>query len=97
MKKWLLPILLCFVLLTLAGAAPFLSVRGPIMDRQEAMRTIVVNERSFYVDPSTPITDQKGKALDFHHLRPGRWVFIEAEPDDDGRMVAQRIVVGARK
>ena len=97
MKRWVLSILLGLMLSALAGAEPFLSARGPIMDRQEAMRIIVVNEGSFYVDPSTPIRDQNGKALDFHHLKPGRWVFIEAEPDDDGRMVAQRIVVGARK
>jgi hypothetical protein len=100
MRKWLLLILLtllCLVPLSLAGAEPFLSTQGPIMERNEAMSIIVVNERSLFIDPSTTITDEKGRTLDFHHLRSGQWVSVEAEPDDASRMVAHRIILIRKK
>ena len=97
MKRWLLLILVCLVPLSFAWAEPFLSTQGPIMERNEALRVIVVNERSLFVDPSTSITDEKGRTLDFHHLKPGRWVSVEAEPDEMSRMVAQRIILIHKK
>ncbi len=101
MRKWLLLIfltLLCLVPLSLAGAEPFLSTQGPIMEQNEALSVIVVNERSLFVDPSsTTITDEKGRTLDFHHLRSGQWVSVEAEPDEMSRLVAQRIILIHKK
>jgi len=93
MKRWLLLIVLCLLPLSLAGAEPFLSTQGPIMEADMARAVIVVNETSIFVEPSTLITDQRGRNLNFRHLRPGRWVSIEAEPDEDSRMVAERIVL----
>jgi hypothetical protein len=68
------------------------------MERNEALSVIVVNERSLFVDPlTTTITDEKGKPLDFHHLKPGQWVSVEAEPDEESRMLAQRIILIRKK
>lgn len=97
MKRWLLLILLCLLPFSLAGAEPFLSVKGRIMERNEAIRVIVVNERSIFVEPSTTIIDGEGRNLNFRHLKPGRWVSVEAEPDEDSGMVAKRIVLIHKK
>lgn len=93
MRRWLLLILLCRIPLSLAWAEPFLSTQGPIMETVEAAGIIVVNEMSISVDSSTPITDEKGRSLSFRHLKPGRWVSVEAEPDEDSGIVAKRIVL----
>jgi len=97
MKKCFLLIAFCLVSLSLAWAEPFLSTQGPIMEKTEEMSLIVVNERSIVVAPSTQITDQKGRDRRFRHLKPGRWVLVEAEPDEDSRMVATRIVLIRKK
>ena len=93
MKRWLLPILLCLVPISFAWAEPFLSTQGPIMERMEANTIIVVNEITISVEPSTQITDKRGRILSFRHLEPGRWVSVEAEPGEDSGMVAKRIVL----
>jgi hypothetical protein len=63
------------------------------MEMRVATRVIVVNERAIFVDPSTPITDERGRERHFRHLRPGRWVAVEAEPDEMLGIVATRIVL----
>ena len=97
MKKSFILGLLCLIPFSLAWAEPFVSTQGPIMQRDEVENVIVVNERSIFVAPSTPITDAKGRRLEFHHLKPGRWVAIEAEPDEGGRLVAERITLIHRR
>ncbi len=92
MKKWFLLILL-FVVPSLVCAEPFLSTRGPIMERLDADRVIIVNEMRIFIQPSTSITDEKGRTLDFHHLKRGLWVLVEAEPDEDLGMVANSVVL----
>ena len=93
MKRWLFLIVFTLLLSTLTGAQPLLSTQGPIMEKNEGAGVIVVNETSIFVVPSTVITDHKGRALHFAHLKPGRWVSVEAEPDEDSRMTAERIVL----
>ncbi len=97
MKKWLLLLLLCLLPISLAGAEPFLTTQGPIMERAEATRIIVVNEMTIFVEPSTPIVDKRGRTLEFGHLKPGRWVSVEVEPDESSGMVAKRIVLTGKK
>jgi len=97
MKRWLLLILTLLLPLASAGAEPFLSTQGPIMDVDMARAVVVVNETRFSVEPTTTITDQRGRDLKFRHLTRGWWVAIEAEPDDDGAMVAERIVLMRKK
>jgi hypothetical protein len=93
MKRWLLLFVFTVFLFTLAGAQPLLSTQGPIMEKNEGSGVIVVNETTIFVVPSTVITDHKGRTLHFVHLKPGRWVSVEAEPDEDSRMTAERIVL----
>jgi hypothetical protein len=93
MKKWLFITLLCLVPLSLAWAEPFLATRGAIMEADPLEMSIVVNEKQVFVDQSTSITSGGGLDLDFSELRPGRFVFVEAEPDDDSRLVAEKIVL----
>ena len=97
MKKCLLFLLLCLTLLALAStftwAEPFASTKGPIMEVREARSVIVVNEIRILVESSTPITDPKGRALDFHYLKRGQWVSVELEPGEDSGMVAKRITI----
>jgi len=97
MKKWLFLILLCLLPVSFSWSEPFLSTQGPIMERLETRSIIVVNEVRIIVEPSTPITDERGGSLNFRHLEPGRWVSVEAEPDEDSGMVAKRIVLIRRK
>lgn len=97
MKRWLLLTLLCLLPFSLAGAEPFVSTQGPIMETMDAARVIVVNEMTIVVQPSTPITDEKGRSLSFHHLKPGRWVSVEVEPDEDSGLKAKRIVLIRKK
>ena len=97
MKRLFVLILMCLLPLSLAWAEPFLSIQGPIMERMEARGIIVVNETRFFVEPTTTITDHRGRGLKFRYLTRGRWVSIEAAPDDDGAMVAERIVVIRRR
>lgn len=93
MKRWLLLILLCLVPISFAWTEPFLSIQGPIMERMEANSIIVVNEITISVEPSTQITDKRGRIVGFRHLKPGRWVSVEAEPGEYSGMVATRIVL----
>lgn len=93
MKRRLILILLCLLPLSLAWAGPFLSTQGVIMETDDVLGIIVVNERELFIDPSTTITDEQGRPVEFYELRPGRWVTIEAEPDETSRLVAQRIVL----
>ena len=97
MKKCLFLLPACFILLalawTLTWAEPFASAKGPIMEVKEARSVIVVNEIRILVESSTPITDAKGRVLDFHYLKRGQWVSVELEPGEDAGMVAKRITI----
>ena len=93
MKRWLLLLVFTFILSTLTWAEPLLSTQGPIMEKNEGSGVIVVNETTIFVVPSTVITDHKGRTLHFVHLKPGRWISVEAEPDKDSQMTAERIVL----
>jgi hypothetical protein len=93
MKRWLVLILLFLVPPSLAMAEPFLSTQGPVMERNDILNVIVINEWHLFVEPATSITDDEGRTLGFHHLEPGRWVSVEAEPDDRSRMIAERIIL----
>ena len=97
MKRLFVLILMCLLPLSLAWAEPFLSIQGPIMEADMARAVIVVNETRFFVEPTTTITDQRGRDLAFRYLTRGRWVTVEAEPDDDGDMVAERIILIRRR
>ncbi len=97
MKRWLLLLLLCLLPFYLAGADPFLTIQGPIMEKTETERSIVVNEMTIFVEPSTPITGEGGQTLEFDHLNPGQWVSVEVEPDEFSGMVANRIVLTRKK
>lgn len=97
MKKWLLLVLLCLLTVSVVSAEPFLTAQGPIMERIGATRVIVVNEITIIVEPSTPITDSAGRTLNFRHLKPGRWVSVEIEPDEASGMVAKRIILISKK
>jgi hypothetical protein len=63
------------------------------MERVEATKVIVVIEMTVSVEPSTLITDHNGNTKDFRHLRPGRWISVDVEPDERSGMVAIRIVL----
>jgi hypothetical protein len=63
----------------------------------EATRVILVNEVSVIVEPAASITDKNGKTLSSRHLKPGRWVSAEAEPNEDSQMVAERIVLNHKR
>ena len=93
MKRWLLLLVFTLFVFTVAGAEPFLFTQGPIMEKNEGSGVIVVNETTIFVVPSTVITDHKGRTLHFVHLKPGRWISVEAEPDKDSQMTAERIVL----
>jgi hypothetical protein len=93
MKRWILMIFASLLLPTFAGAEPFVTTKGPIMEIVETDRVIVVNETRIVVASLTSIADSKGRSLDYHDLKPGRWVSVEAEPDDHSRLVAERIIL----
>jgi hypothetical protein len=93
MKRWILLIVASLLLSTFAGAEPFFTTKGPIMEVIETDGIIVVNETRIVVAPLTSITDRKGRSLDYHDLKPGRWVSVDAEPDDHSRLVAERIIL----
>ena len=97
MKRWIFLALVCALISGPAGAEPFLATEGPIMEVFETEGIIVVNEVSIVVTPLTSITDPKGRLLHERELRPGRWVAVEAEPDEDSRIRADRIVLIRRK
>jgi len=93
MKHWILLIVVFLLLPTWVGAEPFLTTKGPIMEIIETDGVIVVNETRIIVAPQTSISDLVGRSLDDHDLKPGRWVSVEAEPDDQARLVAERIIL----
>ncbi|NIQ39111.1 MAG: hypothetical protein GTN81_11030 [Proteobacteria bacterium] len=100
MKKWLPLMLIVLYLLTpisLIRAEPFLTAQGPIMDTTKASSIIVVNEMRIFIDPTTPITDADGRILGFSHLKRGRWVSVEVEPDEASGYVATRVVLIKKK
>jgi hypothetical protein len=93
MKRWIFVIVASLLLSTFAGAEPFFTTKGPIMEVIETEGIIVVNETRIVVAPLTSITDSQGRPLDYHDLKPGRWVSVEAEPDERSRLVAERIIL----
>jgi len=93
MKRWIFVIFACLLLPMFAGAEPFVTTKGPIMEIVETDGVIVVNETRIVVAPLTSITDSQGRPLDYHDLKPGRWVSVEAEPDERSRLVAERIIL----
>ena len=93
MKRWSLLIVAFLLLPTWVGAGPFITTKGPIMEVIETDGIIVVNETLIIVAPQTSISDPAGRSLDYHDLKPGRWVSVDTEPDDHARLVAERIIL----